>query len=313
MNLPILTEATLDETGFGHDRLTVNGVNLHYVRGGSGTPVLLWHGFLETWYCWRKVMPALAGRYTVIAPDMRGYGDSDKPPEGYDARTLAEDFHQLMARLGFTQIHLVAHDMGAPPALLYAAEYPGEVLSLTYLEEPVLLAETLQPLFTFSPHTLQHGGLWWWSFALVPELPQQLLAGREREFITWFYQHYCYDPASVEEAAIAEYLRTFAAAGGVQGAFGVYRAVFATIEQTAPLARRKLSLPVLALGGEKVQGEHVKEMMGHVALHVQGGALSRCGHFIPDEQPEALLEQLLAFFAGAENQTDKYFLNPHLT
>ncbi|MBD3887706.1 alpha/beta hydrolase [Phormidium tenue FACHB-886] len=116
---------------FSHHTIKVNDVNLHYAIGGQGAPILLWHGFLETWYCWRKVMPTLAKRYTVIAPDMRGYGDSDKTQQGYDARTLADDFRQLIQQLGFSQVHLVAHDMGAPSALLYASDYPDEVLSLT--------------------------------------------------------------------------------------------------------------------------------------------------------------------------------------
>jgi len=91
---------------FSHYTLEANGVNLHYVMGGQGEPVLLWHGFLGTWYCWRKVMSALAERYTVVAPDMRGYGDSDKPEQRSDARTLAEDFRQLIQQLGFSQVHL---------------------------------------------------------------------------------------------------------------------------------------------------------------------------------------------------------------
>lgn len=103
---------------FSHHTTIANGVTLHYVIGGEGAPVLLWHGFLETWYCWRKVMPALTEKYTAIAPDMRGYGNSDKPQSGYDTRTLAEDFRQLVQQLRLGQVHLVAHDMGAPPALM---------------------------------------------------------------------------------------------------------------------------------------------------------------------------------------------------
>lgn len=104
-------------------------------------------------------MPTLAQKYTVIAPDLRGYGDSDKPQSGYDARTLAEDFHELTEHLGLRQIHLVAHDMGAPPALLYAGTYPDEVVSLTYLEEPVLLTHHLQHIFQFAPDQMRGGGV----------------------------------------------------------------------------------------------------------------------------------------------------------
>lgn len=208
---------------FSHHTTIANGVNLHYVIGGEGVPVLLWHGFLETWYCWRKVMPALAEKYTVIAPDMRGYGDSDKPDSGYDARTLAEDFRQLIAQLGFKQIYIAAHDMGAPPALIYAGEHPDEVLKLAYLDEPVLLEPHLQQIFQFAPETLAEGGLWWWTFSLTKRLPEILIAGHEREFLTYFYNTYCVDPGAIEEGVIDEYLRTFAAPNGISGALGVYR------------------------------------------------------------------------------------------
>ena len=108
------TLPNLDPAVFSHHTAQANGVRLHYVRGGQGPVLLLWHGFLETWYCWRKIMPRLAESYTVVAPDMRGYADSDKPATGYDARTLAEDFRALVQQLGLPgPVILVAHDMGA--------------------------------------------------------------------------------------------------------------------------------------------------------------------------------------------------------
>ena len=282
---------------FSHHTMIANEVSLHYVIGGKGGPVLLWHGFLETWYCWRKVMPALAERYIVIAPDMRGYGDSEKPEQAYDARTLAEDFRQLVHQLGFNQIHLVAHDMGAPPALIYASEYPDEVLSLTYLDEPVLLQEYLQQLFKFAPETMQAGGLWWWTFCLTQEMPETLIAEHERDFLTYFYNTYCYDSNSVSDA-INEYLRTFAALGGVSGAIGVYRAIFESIKQTETLTQSKIETPILALGGERSMGERVKVMMQSIANNVSGGSIERCGHFIPDERPDYLVEQLFDFWSS---------------
>jgi pimeloyl-ACP methyl ester carboxylesterase len=285
---------------FSHQTIKANGVNLHYVIGGQGTPILLWHGFLETWYCWRKIMPKLAEQYTVIAPDMRGYGDSDKPSSGYDARSLSEDFHQLIGQLGFEKVHLVAHDMGAPPALIYANDYPDEVLSLSYLEEPVLLNSHLEQLFKFSSAIAQNGGLWWWTFFLAPDLPETLIAGHEREFLTYFYKTYCFNSSSIEPEAIDEYLRTFATPDGIRGALGVYRAISESIQQTELLAENPIQTPVLALGGEKVSGATVKTMVQSVATDVRGGSVDRCGHFIPDERPDELIEQLLDFFQAIQ-------------
>lgn len=302
-----MSSIQLDER-FLHHTMEANGVNLHYVIGGQGEPVLLWHGFLETWYCWRRIMPALAEQYTVIAPDMRGYGDSDKPTSGYDARSLCEDFHQLVQQLGFEKIHLVAHDMGAPPALLYASDYPNEVLSLTYLEEPVLLNAHLEQIFKFSPQSTQQGGLWWWTFFLAPDLPETLIAGQERAFLTYFYNTYCNDSSAIELEAIEEYLRTFATSDGIRGALGVYRAIFASIEQTEPLAQHPVQVPVLALGGETVTGEKVKTMMTAVAIDVRGGSVDRCGHFIPDERPDYLIEQLFTFFQDVQQRSESALL-----
>ncbi len=161
----------------------VNGLRLRYRVSGSGEPVLLWHGFLGTSDVWRKVAPLLAQTHTVIAPDMRGYGDSDKPKQGYDARTIAADFRALVKHLGLGPIHLVAHDMGAPPALVWAGEHPDDVRTLTYLDEPVITSECLPQVIQFTPQGTQMGGLWWWQFALAPEIAETLLAGHEREFL----------------------------------------------------------------------------------------------------------------------------------
>lgn len=281
---------------FNHHTVECNGVNIHYVIGGRGKPILLWHGFLETWYCWRKIMPTLAEKYTVIAPDMRGYGDSDKPAEGYDGRTLAEDFKALMQHLGFNKTAIVSHDMGAPPALIYAGAYPNEVEALVYLDEPVVLEENIQQILKFSPETMTGGGLWWWVFALAPKMPEILIANHEREFLTWFYDQYLYNRSSIDDETVNEYLRTFATPDGVRGSLGVYRAIFETMQQTAPMTKIKIDTPVLGLGGEQSLDDNTKQMLNQVAHNVSGGTIAKCGHFIADEQPEKLLEKIFSFF-----------------
>ncbi|MBD3887678.1 alpha/beta hydrolase [Phormidium tenue FACHB-886] len=168
--------------------------------------------------------------------------------------------------------------------------------SLTYLDEPVLLEENLQQIFKFASETLHNGGLWWWTFALAQDLPEKLIAGHEREFLTYFYNTYCYDPNSVSDA-VDEYLRTFAAPNGIRGALGVYRAIFESIQQTTPLTHNKITTPVLALGGERSMGDRAKMMLQQVAENVRGGTVEQCGHFIPDERPNYLIEQLTMFLA----------------
>jgi pimeloyl-ACP methyl ester carboxylesterase len=300
-NVPLTTAVgPASLPGFSHRRESVNGVSLHYVIGGQGTPLLLWHGFCETWYCWRKVMPELAKKYTVIAPDMRGYGDSDKPATGYDGHTLAADFRGLVRRLGLGSIFIAAHDMGAPAALLYAAEYPAEVRALAYLEEPVLTKEVMQEIHAFNPHAARFGLLWWWKLALARDVPELLLTGKEREFLTSFYRYGTFDPSSVEEGAVQEYLRTFHGEEGIRGAFGVYRAIFETIDQTEVYKdpAKKIKTPLLGLGGSKSKADEVRQQLEQVAVHVQGGPIENCGHFMPDERPEVLIERLTSFFSG---------------
>ncbi len=260
--------------------------------GGAGEPVVLLHGFLGTWYSWRKVMPALAARHTVVAPDLRGYGDSDKPAAGYDSATIAEDIRQLVRHLGLGRVSLVGHDMGAPPAYAYAARHRTEVARLAYLEEP-MLGVTLDGITGLdAPFP---GGAWWFTFNYVPDLPETLLAGKERAFLTYFYRRFCYDPTAIEPAAVDEYLRTFADAGGVRGALGAYRAIYESEAQAREDTKEKLTIPVLALGGELSLGPAVVEGMRQVAADVRGGTIERCGHFPAEERPDHLAEQLLAF------------------
>jgi len=287
--------------GFTSNMASINGVRLHYLLGGNpdGPPVLLWHGFLSTGYAWRKVMPGLVDAgFAVLVPDMRGYGDSDKPPgtEGYDARALAEEFRALVREIGFgarRPLTLVAHDMGAPPALLWAADHPEEVAGLLYIEVPVMLSEVLTKIITYTPEAMKNGSMWWWILPLAPDVPERLIVGNERAFLTWFYERYA-TPDAIDAATVDEYLRTFSGREGVLGALGVYRAAFTTMEQTAPLTKKKVQVPLVALGGEKAQGMQIRTMVEMVAANVDGGSIPDCGHFVPEECPDEILRHVLA-------------------
>lgn len=292
----------LDPAVFSHHTVDANGIKLHYVRGGSGPVMLLLHGFLATWYAWRKVMPALAKNYTLIVPDMRGYGDSDKPENGYDTQTFVDDFRELLQLIGVDEkIIIVGHDMGAPPALVYAGEYPDEVRALVYFECPILIPENMQKLHAFTPQGCDKGGLWWWKFAFATDMPERLIVGAERAFLTWFYQRSSHDKgASIEDAAVTEYLRTFSGKEGIRGSFGIYREIFKCIEQTEKFATSegKINTPVLALGGEMGLGKLVKPMVEGVANNVTGGVIDNCGHFIQEEQPDILIQKINEFIDG---------------
>jgi pimeloyl-ACP methyl ester carboxylesterase len=289
--------------GFVSETIAIDGVNLHYWIGGdpNGRPVLLWHGFLSTSYAWRKVAPSIAkSGYAILVPDMRGYGDSDKPAgiKGYDARALAEEFRTLVHQIGFgtgRSLILVAHDMGAPPALLWAADHPEEVAGLLYVEAPVMLSEVLTKIIAYTPEAMKEGSMWWWILPLAPDVRERLVVGNERAFLTWFYDRATFDRSSIEPESIDEILRTFSGREGVLGAMGVYRAAFATIEQTESLAGdNKVKVPVVALGGEKGMGGKVGEMVSMVAETVDQIVLPNCGHFISEECPDEIVRQIVA-------------------
>lgn len=285
-----IDQASFDAT-FTHHTAIANGVRLHYVIGGQGDPVVLLHGWPQTWYEWRQVMPALAERYTVIVPDMRGLGDSAKPATGYDARTVAADIHELVRQLGFSRVFLAGHDLSAWVAYAYAAAHRDEVRRLAVLEiipadEPILQATTLTP----------QGSLWHFSFHFLRDLPEALIAGRERLYLSWFYR-LGYNPVAIDEAAIDEYVRCYAVEGGLRAGFEYYRALFTNIEQTKEDAQTKLEMPVLALGGAASFGAFLGQEWPKYAVNVQAEVIPEAGHWIPEEQPALLRERLLAFFS----------------
>jgi pimeloyl-ACP methyl ester carboxylesterase len=288
--------------GFESKTATVAGVRLHYWIGGDPRqqPVILWHGFLSTAYAWRDVAPALAqAGLAVLIPDMRGYGDSDKPPgnDGYDARSLAEECRALVAAIGFGNgkpLINAAHDMGALPALIWTADHPEEIAGLLYIEAPVMLGPVLRQVFSYTPQAMAQGSMWWWILPLAPGVPERLIVGNERAFLTWFYEgDHVVNHAAITPEAVDEYLRTFAGKEGVLGSMGIYRAAFASIDQTEPLMSAKISVPVVALGGEKGLGGKVGEMVMMVAEHVEAHTLAGCGHFMTEERPEFVIDQIV--------------------
>ena len=292
--------------GFRSETVAVGGTRLHCWIGGDpdGQPVLLWHGFLSTGYAWHKVAPALAeAGLAVLIPDMRGFGDSDKPAgdAGYDNRALAEEFRALVRDIGFgggRKLILAGHDMGAPPALIWAADHPDELAGLLYIEGPVMLSDVLQNIIAYTPEAMAKGSMWWWIVPLAPGVPERLIVGNERACLTWFYEGATADPASIEPATVNKYLRTFPGREGVLGAMGVYRAAFTSMAQTEMLTRNKVSLPVVALGGSSNGlGAKVGEMVKLVAEHVEAHTLPDSGHFMPEEQPAAVVKHILAMAA----------------
>jgi pimeloyl-ACP methyl ester carboxylesterase len=291
----------LDNVTFTHHTVSVNGIQMHYVMGGKGEPVVLLHGWPETWYSWHLVMPSLARNYTVIAPDLRGLGDSSKPLTGYDGNTVAEDIHQLVTQLGFKTILLVGHDIGTQVAYSYAAAHPTEVRKLVVMEFTI-------PGFA-PPGRMP---LWWSVFHQTPDVPEALVDGKEVTYLSWFYRNLAHNPAAITQEDINEYVGHYSAPGGMRAGFEYYRAFPQDAIQNTNYSKTKLAMPVLALGGGYIPtlGGNITMPtsiygMKILAQNVTGIIVPNSGHWIPEEQPKFLVDQLFKFFAANSTKTSK--------
>jgi pimeloyl-ACP methyl ester carboxylesterase len=273
-----------------HYKTTVNGILMHYVIGGKGDAVVLLHGWPETWYEWRNIIPELiANNYTVIAPDMRGLGDSEKPQTGYDTKTLAEDIYQLVKKLGYSKIYLVAHDWGGPVAYSYAAAHPEDVRKM-------IILDTLLPGFGFEEAgSFSPDGIWHFSFHAVRDLPEKLIDGKEDVYLNWFYDR-TYNQSAITPEDREEYIKQYSKPGAMRAGFEYYRAVFEDAEQNKEYAKEKLKIPILTIGGEAAIGNFTTTSFQRVANNVTGITLPNTGHFIPEERPNFLTKQILNFF-----------------
>jgi pimeloyl-ACP methyl ester carboxylesterase len=227
-----------------HHRALVNGTTLHYVAAGTaGSPILLVHGFPETWRAFRELIPLLAAQHRVFAVDLRGFGDSDTAPGDYTSTTAAEDLHQLIGHLGAGPVHLTGQDISGATVFRLAATRPEDVLSLTAIEMG-LAGFGLEVLADIT-----HGGAWYIGVLAAPGIPEMLLAGREREFLGSLFRSLTATPDAVTDADIDEFARSYARPGGWGGAAGLYRSMLQEGPEIRALAGFPgLTAPVLAVG-----------------------------------------------------------------
>lgn len=271
----------------------VNGIRMHYVAAGAGPLIMLLHGWPQTWYCWRKVIPALAERYTVVAPDLRGYGLTDKPASGYDKRTMAADIRALVHHLGFEKAVLLGHDRGARVAHRYGLDHPDDIERLVVLD--VIPTRAMWDRLDLALAR----GFWHWLFHLQPDLPELLVAGRVETYLRYFFERWTYNRPPVEEA-VAEYVRAFSRPGALRAGFDDYRASFPDdfdLDEASAQAGDKLRMPLLALwGGAGLVGTlPALDIWRQYADDVRGESIPECGHFLPEERPDAVLDCLLDF------------------
>lgn len=264
-----------------------NGVRLHYLAAGKGAPVILLHGYAQTSHMWRPLMAELAKTHTVIAPDLRGFGASAKPPQGYDKKSMAQDIHALAMALGHRRVKIVGHDIGLMVAYAYAAQYPAEVDRIALMD-------------AFLPGVGEWKNVWLlrdlWHFHFYGEVPLKLVAGRERIYFEHFWNDFAADRTkSVPERDRRIYAAAYAQKGAMAAGFEVFRAFERDAPDFAKLAETKLPMPMLVLTGEKASGEFLIQQGRLVADKVEGVVVKGAGHWLMEEAPGQVIPKLVEF------------------
>jgi pimeloyl-ACP methyl ester carboxylesterase len=265
----------------------VNGTRIHYLVAGKGEPIILLHGYAQNSHMWRPLIAELAKTNTVIAPDLRGFGQSSKPLNGYDKLTMAQDIHALAVSLGFKRVRLAGHDIGLMVAYAYAAQFSAEVDRIVLMD-------------AFLPGVGDWTNVWLlrdlWHFHFYGETPLRLVAGRERIYFEHFWNDFAADRTkSVSERDRRFYARAYAQPGAMRAGFEVFRAFEQDAKDFARFAKTKLTMPMLVLTGEKASGEFLITQGRLVADNVDGVVIKGAGHWLIDEAPDQVMPKLAAF------------------
>jgi pimeloyl-ACP methyl ester carboxylesterase len=283
-------------SGVEHHRVSLNGTELHYVSAGTaGSPVMLVHGFPETWWVFRKLIPLLSAHHRVFAPDLRGFGDSATASAEHDSATAAQDLSELIARLGLGPVHLTGQDISGPTTFRVTATHPDNVRSYAAIETglPGFGLEMLADV--------THGGAWHIGVLAAPGIPEMLLAGRERAFLAEYaLPSMCATADAFTDEDIDEFIRSYARPDAFKGAAGLYRSMLREGEEIRELASQQLTMPVLAVGGGS--GESTPATLRQVAKDVSSVSLDGIGHYAAMEAPERLADALLSFYMKVDSQ-----------
>jgi pimeloyl-ACP methyl ester carboxylesterase len=265
----------------------VDGATLHYLTAGHGPPVVLMHGYAETSRMWVPIIPLLAERFTVIAPDLPGIGDSSIPTAGLDMKSAASRLHALVRSLGFAKARVVGHDIGLMVAYAYAAQFPAEVDKLVVMD-------------AFLPGVSGWEGVYnnpdLWHFRFHGPTPAALVRGRERAYFDYYWNDFAADRTrSIPEADRQAYAAAYARPGRMQAGLAYFAAFPQTAKEFAELARTKLTMPVLSIGGEKSLGDVLGQQMKLVGTDVTVVVIKNAGHCILEEQPKDTTDALVKF------------------
>jgi pimeloyl-ACP methyl ester carboxylesterase len=266
------------------------GVRLHYLIAGNGDPVVLLHGYAQTSYMWRPLIAKLADSHTVIAPDLRGAGQSSTPADSYTKAAMARDIHALVRKLGYDRVRIAGHDIGLMVAYAYAAQYPSEVDRIALLD-------------AFLPGVGNWKDVWLmrdlWHFHFYGKTPLALVHGRERIYFEHFWNDFAADPKhSVPERDRRIYAKAYARPGGMRAGFEYFRAFEQDAKDFAVFAKKSLPMPMLVLTGEKASGDFLIQQGRMVAKNVEGVVVRGSGHWLMEEAPDQVIPKLVEFLGS---------------
>ena len=266
----------------------VNGIRMHYLVAGKGDPVILMHGYAQNSHMWRPAMRELAKNHLVVAPDLRGFGDTTKVESGYDKKSMAVDVHELAKKLGITKSGIAGHDIGLMVAYAYAAQFPDEVSRIALLDAFIPGVGDTTNLFLLKDL---------WHFHFYGPTPLALVQGRERIYFEHFWNDFAADGTkSVSEADRQFYAKKYAQPGAMKSGMEVFRNFDLDAKDNAVFAKTKLRMPMLVLGGEKSGGHFLITQGKMVAENVEGVIVTGSGHWLVDEAPDQVIPRLVQFF-----------------
>jgi len=265
----------------------VDGVKLHYMTAGHGTPLILLHGYAETSLMWKPIIPLLAERFTVIAPDLPGIGDSAIPPDGLDMKTAALRIHALARSFGVQKAEVVGHDIGLMVAYAYAAQFPAEVAKLVVMDAFLPGVAGWEAVYN-NPSI--------WHFRFNGPTPEALVQGRERTYFEYFWNDLAADKTrSLPEADRQAYTTAYSRPGRMRAGWAYFVSFQQAAKDFAQLSQTKLTMPVLVIGGEKSLGDALAQQMKSVASNVTVVVLKDTGHWVLEERPKETTEALQSF------------------
>ncbi|ARN83306.1 alpha/beta fold hydrolase [Methylocystis bryophila] len=267
----------------------VNGIDMHYVTVGAGPALVLLHGWPQTWFAWRNVMERLSTRFTLIAPDLRGLGLTQRTADGYDKRTIAADIRALIDEAAGGRAHVVGHDMGGKAAFTLAHLHPERVNRLVLVDCLIPGTENMDAL---------RGGAWHYGFHMAPDFPEMLTKGREREYIAAQIRAWSHKKDAIAEAEISEFARHYATEGGMTAGFNYYRALRDDAALAASFGDKRLEMPVLTIAGRYGVGARLSEGLQGRAQNLTSLIAEDSGHFVAEEAPEYFCEKVSQFLSS---------------